>query len=136
MPTLYELNKVQLQERFMFITQDSIGCQKMPCVNVLSLSGGVESEWKRFGSPPSVGKKMYSSMNLALGLFRFCCTNPRNSYSTHFKCFGSFQEPCPPDNCDCDCMEWRCSVCQFKVDFSTEPCCYHVLYLIKCVFFF
>ena len=45
---LHELKKVQLQERFMLMTHDSTGNLKTLCMSVLSLSGGVESEWKRY----------------------------------------------------------------------------------------
>ena len=44
------------QERFMLVTHDLIGHLKTLCVNVLSLSGGVEYEWKRCRSPLSVEK--------------------------------------------------------------------------------
>ena len=40
---LHELKKVQLQERFMLKTQDSISRLKTICVSILSLSSGMES---------------------------------------------------------------------------------------------
>ena len=43
---LHELKKVQLQEHFTLMTHDSVDHLKILCVSVLSLSGGIESEWK------------------------------------------------------------------------------------------
>ena len=40
----------------MLMTHDSIGHLKKLCVSVLWLSGGMESEWKRFSSLLSVDK--------------------------------------------------------------------------------
>ena len=45
--------KVQLQERFTLVTQDSTGHLKTPCMSILLLAVAFESEWK-------------SSMNSAL----------------------------------------------------------------------
>ena len=42
--SLHELKKVQLQERYMLVTQDSIGHLKMLCMSVLSLAVALESE--------------------------------------------------------------------------------------------
>ena len=53
---LSELKKVQLKELFMLMIQDSIGCLKTLCMSVLSLSGGMESEWKCCSSPLSLEK--------------------------------------------------------------------------------
>ena len=53
----HELKQVQLQERFTLMTQDSIGHQKLCCMSVSLLSGGIESEWKHYSSPLSVEKK-------------------------------------------------------------------------------
>ena len=53
---LPELKKVQVQEHFTLITEDSIGRLKKLCMSVLSLSGGVESEWKHCSSPLSIEK--------------------------------------------------------------------------------
>ena len=47
---LHELKKFQLQERFTLMTHDSVGHLKSLCMSVLSLSGGMESEWKRYSS--------------------------------------------------------------------------------------
>ena len=47
------------------MTHDSIGHLKMLCVSVLSLSGGVESAWKRWSSPLSLEKSLASGMNPA-----------------------------------------------------------------------
>ena len=40
----HELKKVQLQEHFMLMTQDSIGHLKMLCMSILSLAVALESE--------------------------------------------------------------------------------------------
>ena len=55
---LHELKKVQLQEHFTPMTHDSIGHLKMLCMSVLLLSGGVESEWKRYSSSHSTEKTL------------------------------------------------------------------------------
>ena len=55
---LSELKKVQLQKRFMLMTQDSIDHPKMLCMSILSLSGGIDSEWKRYSSPLSIEKML------------------------------------------------------------------------------
>ena len=55
---LHELKTVQLQERFMPMAQDSIGRLKTLCMSVLSLSGGMESEWKCCNSLLSVGNRL------------------------------------------------------------------------------
>ena len=44
----------------MLMTQDSIGHLKTLYMGVLSLSGGVESEWKCYSSPLSVEKCLTS----------------------------------------------------------------------------
>ena len=54
------LKQVQLQERFMLMTHNSIGHLKMLCMSILSLSGGVESEWKRYSSPLLNAEKILS----------------------------------------------------------------------------
>ena len=41
---LHELKKVQLQERYTLVTQDSIGHLKTLCMSVLSLVVALESE--------------------------------------------------------------------------------------------
>ena len=51
--SLHELKKVQLQERYMLVTQDSIGHLKMLCMSVLSLVVALESERKRYSSSQS-----------------------------------------------------------------------------------
>ena len=51
--SLHELKKVQLQERYTLVTQDSIGHLKMLCMSVLSLVVALESEWKRYSSSQS-----------------------------------------------------------------------------------
>ena len=51
--TLHELKK-----SFMLMTQDSVGRLKTLCVSVLSLSGGMESEWKRWSSSLSTEKTL------------------------------------------------------------------------------
>ena len=53
----HELNKVQLQERYTLVTQDSIGHLKTLCISVLSLVVALESEWKRYSSWQSDKKK-------------------------------------------------------------------------------
>ena len=55
---LSELKKVQLQEHFTLMTQDSIGHLKTLCMSVLSLSSGVEFEWKHYGSLHSIKKTL------------------------------------------------------------------------------
>ena len=42
--SLHELKKVQLQERFMLVTQDSIGHLKTLCMGGLTLAVAFESE--------------------------------------------------------------------------------------------
>ena len=42
--SLHELKKVQLQERYTLVTQDSIGHLKTLCMSVLSLVVALESE--------------------------------------------------------------------------------------------
>ena len=54
---LHELKKVQLQVYFTLMTHDSIGPLKTLCMSILSLSGGVESEWKRYNRS-ALKKKM------------------------------------------------------------------------------
>ena len=49
----HELKKVQLQERYTLVTQDSIGHLKTLCMSVLSLVVALESEWKRYSSSQS-----------------------------------------------------------------------------------
>ena len=51
---LHELKKVP--ECFTLVIHDSIGHLKTLCMSVLSLSGGIESEWKCCNSPLSVVK--------------------------------------------------------------------------------
>ena len=46
--SLHELKKVQLQEWYTLLTQDSIGHLKTLCMSVLSLVMALESEWKRY----------------------------------------------------------------------------------------
>ena len=55
--SLHELKKVQLQERYTLVTQDSIGHLKTLCMSVLSLAVAFESKWKRYSSLQS-DKKM------------------------------------------------------------------------------
>ena len=47
------------------MTQDSIGHMKTFFISVLSLSGGVEFEWKHYSSQLSVEKHQRFSMNPA-----------------------------------------------------------------------
>ena len=47
------VEKVQLQERFTLVTQDSIGHLKTFCMSVLSLSMAFESQWKCYSSSQS-----------------------------------------------------------------------------------
>ena len=56
--SLHKLKKVQLQERYTLVTQDSIGHLKMLCMSVLSLVVAFESEWKRYSSSQSDGKTL------------------------------------------------------------------------------
>ena len=51
---LHKLKKVQ--QCFMLMTHGSIGHLKT--LSVLSLSSGVEFEWKRYGSPLSIEKML------------------------------------------------------------------------------
>ena len=53
---LHEMKKVQLQEGFTLMKQDSIGHLKMFCKRVLLLSGGMESECKCYSSVLSIEK--------------------------------------------------------------------------------
>ena len=53
----YELKNFRLQEPFTLMTHDSIGHLKTPCMSILSLSGGVESEWKLYSLSLSIEKK-------------------------------------------------------------------------------
>ena len=62
---LHALKKVQLQERFTLVTQDSIGHLQTLCMSVLLPSGGIESELKRYSSPLSVENTKHSSVNPA-----------------------------------------------------------------------
>ena len=55
--SLHELKKVQLQERYTLVTQDSIGHLKTLCMSVLSLVVALESEWKRYSSQSDKKKK-------------------------------------------------------------------------------
>ena len=50
------LKKVQLQERYTLVTQDSIGHLKTLCMSVLLLAVALESEWKPYSSSQSVKK--------------------------------------------------------------------------------
>ena len=56
--SLHELQKVQLQKRLALMTHDSLGHLKMLCMSVLSMSAGVESEWKPYSSPLSIEKML------------------------------------------------------------------------------
>ena len=56
--SLGELKKVQLQERYTLLTQDSIGHLKTLCMSVLSLVVALESEWKRDSSSQSNKKTL------------------------------------------------------------------------------
>ena len=53
---LYDLRIVQVQEHFTLMTLDSTGHLKTLCLSILSLSGGMESEWKHSGSPLGLEK--------------------------------------------------------------------------------
>ena len=55
--SLHELKKVQLQERYTLVTQDSIGHLKTLCMSVLSPVVVLESEWKRYSSSQSDKKR-------------------------------------------------------------------------------
>ena len=61
--SLHELSKVQLQERYTLVTQDSIGHLKTLCMSVLSLAVALESEWKGYSSSQS--DKTNASVNSA-----------------------------------------------------------------------
>ena len=56
--SLHELKKVQLQERYMLVTQDSIGHLKTLCISILSLVVALESEWKCDSSSQSDEKTL------------------------------------------------------------------------------
>ena len=56
--SLHELIKVQLQERYTLVTQDTIGHLKTLCMSVLSLVVALESEWKRYSSSQSIKKTL------------------------------------------------------------------------------
>ena len=56
--SLHELKKVQLQELFKLMTHDLIGHLNTPCMSVLSLSDGVESEWKCCSSLLNIEKML------------------------------------------------------------------------------
>ena len=56
--SLHELKKVQLQEHFTLVTQDSIGHLKTLCMSGLSLAVAFESEWKRYSSSQSDKKTL------------------------------------------------------------------------------
>ena len=56
--SLRVLKKVQLQERYTLLTQDSIGHLKTICMSVLSLVVALESEWKRDSSSQSDKKTL------------------------------------------------------------------------------
>ena len=56
--SLHELKKVQLQERYTLLTQDSIGHLKTLCMSVLSLVVAMESEWQRDSSSQSDKKTL------------------------------------------------------------------------------
>ena len=61
---LHELKKAQPQECFtlnlmtQIVTHDSIGHLETLCMSILSLNGGVESEWKRYSSSHRVEKTL------------------------------------------------------------------------------
>ena len=55
---LHMWKHVQPQKRFTHMTHDSIGRLKTLYMSILSLSGGVESEWKRCSSPISDDKTL------------------------------------------------------------------------------
>ena len=63
----HELKKVQLQERYTLVTQDSIGHLKTLCMSVLSLVVALESEWKRYSSSQS--DKKYTSVRVWIQLY-------------------------------------------------------------------
>ena len=57
--SLYELKKVQLQERYTLVTQDSIGHLKTLCMSVYNrYVVALESEWKRYSSSQSDKKPL------------------------------------------------------------------------------
>ena len=53
-----ELKKVQLQERYTLVTQDSIGHLKTLCISVLLLVVALKSEWKCYSSSQSDKKAL------------------------------------------------------------------------------
>ena len=82
----HELKKVQLQERYTLVTQDSIGHLKTLCMTVLSLVVALESEWKRYSSSQSDKKNarvrvwiqlnaLYTGYNWTFSsLFQYTCS--------------------------------------------------------------
>ena len=67
------LKKVQLQEWYTLMTQDSIGHLKTLCMSVLSLVVALESEWKRYSSSQSDKKTLAFEYEFSfiLRLFNF-----------------------------------------------------------------
>ena len=61
---IHEFEKVQLQERYTLVTQDSIVHLKTLCMSVLSLVVALESEWNATAHRKAI-KKTLSSMNSA-----------------------------------------------------------------------
>ena len=74
--------KVQLQEHFMLMTQDSAGHLKTLCISILLLSDGVESEWKHCSSTSCVEKTI--SVWVWIQLLHFCLSPTPWSLTVHY----------------------------------------------------
>ena len=61
MALLHELKKAQLQERFTFVPQDSIGHLQTLWMSVLQLGSDVECEWEHCSMNPVFGLEYLQS---------------------------------------------------------------------------
>ena len=77
--SLHELKKVELQERYTRVTQDSIGHLKTLCMSVLSLAVALESEWKHYSSLQSDEKTQAFEYEFSLSLPKWHFHSGENS---------------------------------------------------------
>ena len=63
------MKKVQLQEQYTLVTQDSIGHLKTLCMSVLFLAVALESEWKYYSLSQSDEKTLAFEYEFSLNAF-------------------------------------------------------------------